>query len=94
MDQAARGFRIIGRVQGVFFRHSTRIEAGRLGLCGTVRNLPDGSVEVFAWGGAAQLQELRRWLERGPVHARVERVEELAVSDAARARPPAGFEVL
>ena len=84
----------MGRVQGVFFRHSTRIEAERLGICGTVRNLPDGSVEVFAWGGASQLLELQRWLQQGPARARVERIEELTVTEAQRAEAPAGFEVL
>ena len=84
----------MGRVQGVFFRHSTRIEAERLGICGTVRNLPDGSVEVFAWGGAPQPLELQRWLQRGPARARVERIEELTVTEAQRAEAPAGFEVL
>jgi len=84
----------MGRVQGVFFRHSTRIEAERLGIRGTVRNLPDGSVEVFAWGGGQQLLELQRWLQRGPVRARVERIEELTVTEAQRAEAPTGFEVL
>ncbi len=84
----------MGRVQGVFFRHSTRIEAERLGIRGTVRNLPDGSVEVFAWGSAPQLLDLQRWLQRGPVYAQVERIEELTVTEAQRAPAPAGFEVL
>ena len=36
----------MGKVQGVYFRHSTRLEAERLALSGYARNLPDGSVEV------------------------------------------------
>jgi acylphosphatase len=94
LDQLVRGFRIVGRVQGVFFRHSTRIEAERLGVCGTVRNLPDGSVEVLARGDAEVILELQRWLQRGPVRAQVERIEELAVTEAQRAQLPADFEVL
>jgi acylphosphatase len=94
VDLSVRGFRIMGRVQGVFFRHSTRIEAERLGIRGSVRNLPDGSVEVFAWGCGPQLLELQRWLRRGPARARVEKIEELTVTEAQRAESPAGFEVL
>jgi acylphosphatase len=93
LDQLVRGFRILGRVQGVFFRHSTRIEAERLGVCGTVRNLPDGSVEVIARGSPEVLLELQRWLQRGPVRARVERIEELALTAAQCAQLPAGFEM-
>lgn len=64
-------FRVTGRVQGVFFRASTREQAVRLGLAGHARNLPDGSVEVVASGGAGALDELERWLHHGPPAARV-----------------------
>ena len=77
MDQLSRRFRITGRVQGVYFRQSTRVEAERLALKGFARNLPDGSVEVLAQGGAAAVAELHRWLHRGPRSARVEAVLEL-----------------
>jgi len=59
-------FIICGRVQGVFFRASTRTEATRLGLDGYAKNLADGSVEVLACGDAAALDALHRWLQRGP----------------------------
>lgn len=49
---------VSGRVQGVGFRASTRFYAGRLGLRGTVANLPDGRVEIFAVGTRAQFDEL------------------------------------
>ncbi|MGM0434749.1 MAG: acylphosphatase, partial [Pseudomonadota bacterium] len=42
--------RVEGRVQGVSFRDSTRIQAQRLGITGYARNQPDGSVEVLACG--------------------------------------------
>ncbi|NGX58433.1 MAG: Acylphosphatase [Chlamydiae bacterium] len=45
-----------GRVQGVFFRATARDIGKRMNLVGTVKNLPDGSVEVFAQGGYEQLQ--------------------------------------
>ena len=64
-------FCVTGRVQGVFFRASTREQAVRLGLAGHARNLPDGSVEVVASGGAGALDELERWLHQGPPAARV-----------------------
>ena len=71
MDAAAR-FLVSGRVQGVFFRASTRTEAQRLGLRGVARNLADGNVEVLAAGEAAALDDLEAWLRRGPPQARVE----------------------
>jgi acylphosphatase len=77
VDQVSRRFRITGTVQGVCFRHCTRVEAERLTLKGYARNLPDGSVEVLAQGAAAAVAELHRWLHRGPRSARVEAVLEL-----------------
>lgn len=85
-----RGFRVTGRVQGVGFRHWTRTTAERLGLSGTVRNLPDGSVEVQAAGSVRALRDLERALRDGPPAARVERV------DAVPARvdlPRGGFRI-
>ncbi len=66
--------RVSGRVQGVFFRASTRDRARALDLDGWVRNLPDGSVEVLARGDDAALDALREWLHRGPPLARVTEV--------------------
>lgn len=67
--------RICGKVQGVFFRESTRLEASRLGLTGWVRNSDDGSVEAVAEGEQAALEEFIRWCHRGPQAARVTDVE-------------------
>ena len=64
-----------GVVQGVYFRQSTQREAVRLGLVGTVRNQPDGTVLVVAEGDAEALAQLLRWLRRGPERAAVERVD-------------------
>ena len=77
MERVTRRFRITGKVQGVYFRHSTRKEAERLGLAGVARNLPDGSVEVIAQGAREPVANLCQWLERGPPMARVDGVEEL-----------------
>jgi acylphosphatase len=67
--------RIRGKVQGVFFRESTRIEATRLGLTGWVRNRDDSSVEAVAEGEQATLEEFIRWCHQGPQAARVTDVE-------------------
>lgn len=63
-----------GRVQGVFFRQSTRQEARRLGLTGTVRNNPDGTVTIEAEGPAEVLDQLAAWCHHGPPAARVDEV--------------------
>lgn len=75
-DREGRRFRIHGRVQGVGFRWWTRSLARRLGLAGSVRNLPDGTVEVRAAGPAAAISRLRTELAAGPPGATVERIEE------------------
>jgi len=49
---------IKGRVQGIGFRALTRYYAHGLGLKGTVRNLSDGTVEIYAQGSKAHLEEL------------------------------------
>lgn len=66
--------KISGRVQGVWFRASTQVEARKMGIRGWVRNLPDGSVEVVATGD--QLPEFIRWCHQGPPLARVLSVEQ------------------
>ena len=71
---AAR-FVVRGRVQGVFFRASTREQAQALGLRGYARNLPDGSVEVLVAGDDAAIDALAAWLRHGPPRARVDGVE-------------------
>lgn len=62
---------VTGRVQGVFFRATTRDQALRLGVRGYVRNLPDGRVEVLACGHSEALAQFRAWLAVGPPGARV-----------------------
>lgn len=68
-----------GRVQGVFFRDSTREQARRLELTGYANNMPDGSVEVVACGSEASLDSLANWLESGPPMAKVAGVETTGV---------------
>ncbi|GGD43251.1 acylphosphatase [Pseudoxanthomonas indica] len=73
---AAARFLVRGKVQGVFFRASTRDAATRWGLDGIARNLDDGGVEVIAAGDAAALEQLARWLQHGPPMAHVESVQQ------------------
>src|SRR3546814_8461279 len=80
---AAARFLVSGKVQGVFFRASTREQAQRLGLRGNARNLSDGRVEVLAAGEPDAIDALADWLKRGPPQARVEAVEREAATDDA-----------
>ena len=67
---------VSGRVQGVFFRASTRKVARDLNVSGTVRNLPGWKeVEVHAEGDKAQVQKLVEYLHTGPPGAKVEKVD-------------------
>ena len=65
---------ISGKVQGVFFRASTRKIALELGIKGWVRNEPDGTVKIEAEGTEEQLAKLLSWCNRGPEGASVSRV--------------------
>ena len=85
---AAR-FLVGGKVQGVFYRASTREQALALGLAGHAKNLPDGRVEVVAQGDAAALDALERWLWQGPSAARVDAVERTELPEQA----PDGFRI-
>jgi len=76
VETLAKRFHVSGTVQGVGFRFFAAGVAERLGLAGYVANLPDGRVEVYAIGNAAQIEALRTQLQRGPRMARVERVTE------------------
>jgi acylphosphatase len=71
---SARQFTIKGRVQGVFFRDSTRRVALSLGLRGYAINLDNGDVEVLACGDPAAIDSLAGWLQDGPRMADVSAV--------------------
>ena len=66
---------IIGRVQGVAFRAHTMRQGRALGLCGWVRNRPDGSVELVAEGESESLHQLEQWCHTGPATASVVEVK-------------------
>ncbi len=89
MTPLTRVFLIHGRVQGVGFRWWARSLANDLGIRGSVRNLPDGSVELIAGGGDEAIALLRTALNDGPPGSRVERLDE----EAANLSLPGAFEI-
>lgn len=64
-----------GRVQGVYFRHHTKLMAERIGLTGWVRNLSDGSVEACFSGDGNDVVKMIEWLQHGPETAVVDKVD-------------------
>lgn len=64
-----------GRVQGVWFRESMRMQAERLGVSGWVRNRMDGSVEAMVQGTPAAVEAITQWMRRGPERAVVSRLD-------------------
>lgn len=89
--EVRQGFRVTGRVQGVGFRWWGLRRAQQLGLRGTIRNCPDGSVEVQLAGAADAVGRLRSLLADGPPAAQVRRVEDLPPTDR---HLPDSFEIV
>lgn len=67
--------KVIGRVQGVFFRTETRALAEKLGISGFVRNEPDGSVYIEAEGDEESLEKFLSWVSKGPELVKVENLD-------------------
>ena len=67
--------KIYGKVQGVFFRDSSRRKAEELGLFGYASNKPDGTVEIVAEGEEKKLQEFIEWCKEHPGYSKVEKVD-------------------
>ena len=88
--QIARRYIVSGRVQGVGFRFFAIRAARRLGVVGSVRNLPDGTVEAIAEGPAEAVAEFRAELWRGPSYAQVTAVDESDLKPSGRYK---GFDV-
>ncbi|WP_215226637.1 acylphosphatase [Echinicola shivajiensis] len=63
--------KVLGKVQGVFFRKSTQDKAKELGLKGWVRNESDGSVMTIIQGEEDQLKLMEDWLKVGPSKSQV-----------------------
>lgn len=66
---------VSGRVQGVWYRASTRSQAQSLELLGEVWNRLDGRVEIIAEGPEEGLQQFLAWCNAGPPGARVDGLE-------------------
>ncbi|HHJ35060.1 MAG TPA: acylphosphatase [Gammaproteobacteria bacterium] len=83
---------ISGRVQGVFFRESTRQKADDLKLQGGVRNLNDGRVEVQVTGQEERVQRLIKWLKMGPKFAKVSTIEVIEMDVSERTDDPSALQ--
>ena len=66
---------ISGRVQGVWFRASTRDKAEQLGLTGWVKNTADGCVEAVFEGEEERIEEMINWCHQGPPLAEIVNIE-------------------
>lgn len=69
-----------GRVQGVGFRYHVHQEALRLGICGWVKNLPDGTVEIDAEGPSSRMKQFVEAVKKGSPVSKVTRMD---IRDAA-----------
>jgi acylphosphatase len=87
----ARRFIVRGRVQGVGFRYFAVHAARTAGVVGTVRNMPDGTVEAIAEGTRQAIACFRRELESGPSYAHVSRIDEIEMRATGRY---SGFDVV
>ena len=65
---------VSGRVQGVFYRASTKDQAGLLGVNGFVRNEANGDIYIEAEGDEAQLEKLLTWCHKGPPRSIVQKI--------------------
>ena len=70
-----RRYIVSGKVQGVWFRASTKEQAIKLNITGYANNLPDGNVEVLACGSEQSVDSLQEWLWQGPPMAYVDKVD-------------------
>lgn len=66
---------ISGRVQGVWFRATTKKKADQLGLTGWVRNTSDGRVEAVFEGKESLIEQMLDWCHEGPPLAKVKTVD-------------------
>ncbi len=80
----SRRLRIVGHVQGVFYRESMRQRATQLGVTGWVRNCADGSVEAVVQGDELAVGQMIEWAQRGPDSAKVETVDVESVGETFR----------
>ena len=72
--QSTKRIKVIGKVQGVYFRKSTKQQANKYSIAGYVRNMPDGSVEAVCQGEQENIDKFIEWCKIGPKSAIVEKV--------------------
>ena len=65
---------VSGKVQGVFYRQTSREIANTLGIKGEVKNTQQETVVIIATGNKEQIEEFIQWCWRGPVRAKVANV--------------------
>jgi len=75
MEEIRAHIFVSGKVQGVYFRENTRKKANEFGVFGWVKNLTDGRVEVILEGNKEKVEQVIKWLKRGPLFAKVNNVE-------------------
>lgn len=80
--EVKKAYRIHGRVQGVGFRWWTQRQASALNLRGSVRNCPDGTVEIAIAGSPDDVRAMLERLQQGPSAANVVQLEELTPPDS------------
>lgn len=77
-----RRFLVFGKVQGVWYRASTKERAELCEVTGYAKNLENGSVEVLLQGKTAHVKNVAVWLEKGSKLSSVDRVLEVDASES------------
>ena len=67
--------KVYGKVQGVYFRQNTIVQAKALNITGYTLNAKDGTVEIMAQGNPQSIDALIAWCHQGPERARVDKVD-------------------
>ena len=75
MDKSHFDIRVVGKVQGVFYRASTMTKAMELSIVGFVRNEIDGSVYIEAEGSSQKLDKFIQWCNKGSDFSRVDNID-------------------
>lgn len=82
--------RVFGKVQGVFYRASSKTKADELKLVGWVRNEPDGTVMMEVQGEADKVNQMIKWCKEGPTYSRVDDV----LYEDAESQKRSAFEII
>lgn len=80
-EQIVVKFIVNGHVQGVCYRYAAKQFANRLNIYGYAKNLPNGDVEVVAYGDMQSIAEFEKWLWIGPATAEVLDVRKQTINE-------------